>query len=68
MPIRLPSLNDAAKWASAVLVLGSGWAAGRGLAVGLDTAHAATAGFALSGSIFLAIILWRDPEPQRQIG
>ncbi len=57
MTPRLPSLDVATRWTSAALVVASGWAAGRGLAAGMDTAHAAAAGFALSGSIFLAVAL-----------
>lgn len=62
----LPSFEDAARWGSAVLVVGSGWAAGRGLAVGMDMAHAAAAGFALSGSIFLAIAV-RGAVPELRL-
>ena len=62
MTPRLPSLDDSARWGSAALVMAAGWAAGRGLAVGMDTLHAATCGFALSGSIFLALAV-RGPLP-----
>ncbi len=53
---RLPAA-DLAQWGAAVLVIAAGWGAGRGLAVGMDTAHCAAAGFAVSGSIFLAVTL-----------
>lgn len=62
MTPRTPSFDDAARWGTCLLVMGAGWAAGRGLAVGMDTVHAATAGFALSGSIFLALAV-RGPLP-----
>ena len=62
MTPRLPSFDDAARWGTWLLVMGAGWAAGRGLALGMDTAHAATAGFALSGSIVLALAV-RGPLP-----
>lgn len=57
MPTRLPSLPEAARWGAGLLVVSAGWAAGRGVALGMDLAHAATAGFAVSGSIFLALML-----------
>ena len=62
MTPRLPSLDDAARWGTWMLVMGAGWAAGRGLAVGMDTVHAAASGFALSGSITLALAV-RGPLP-----
>lgn len=55
MSARLPSPGDVARWGSALMVIAAGWAAGRGLAVEMDTLHAAASGFALSGSIFLAV-------------
>ena len=58
---RLISLQDAVRWGSATLVVAAGWAAGRGLASGMDSLHAATAGFALAGSIFLAVAV-RDAD------
>ena len=67
----LPSraaIAEAAPWAAGLLVIASGWAAGRGLAVGMDTSHCAAAGFAVSGSIFLALALREDrlaPAPRR---
>lgn len=53
---RLP-LADMAQWSAAALVVAAGWGAGRGLATGMDTPHCAAAGFAVSGSIFLAVAL-----------
>lgn len=55
MSSRLPSAVDLARWGSALLVIAAGWAAGRGLAADMDTLHAAASGFALTGSIFLAV-------------
>ncbi len=52
-----PAAADVAQWGAAALVIAAGWGAGRGLAVGMDTAHCAAAGFAVSGSIFLAVTL-----------
>ncbi len=60
MPTRLPSLSDSARWGAGLLVMAAGWAAGRGVAQGMDLAHAATAGFAVSGSIFLAVLVRQD--------
>ena len=54
--MRLPSSDTVVEWGSAALVIVSGWAAGRGLAAGMDTVHCAAAGFAVSGSIFLALM------------
>lgn len=54
------ALAEAAAWAAGVLVIVAGWAAGRGVAVGMDTAHCAAAGFAVSGSIFLAVAMRGD--------
>lgn len=51
------SLAEVAAWGSGLLVLAAGWAAGRGVAAGMDTPHCAAAGFAVSGSIFLAVAL-----------
>lgn len=53
---RVP-LKDAASWGAGALVIAAGWAAGRGLAVGMDVVHCAATGFAVSGSIFLAVAL-----------
>ena len=61
---RLP-FADMAQWSAAALVIAAGWAAGRGLAVGMDTAHCAAAGFAVSGSIFLAVTLRNDVRSLR---
>ena len=52
-----PPFAELAQWGAAVLVIASGWGAGRGLAVGMDTIHCAATGFAVSGSIFLAVTL-----------
>lgn len=60
MQTRLPSLADAARWGAGLLVLTAGWAAGRGVAQGMDLVHAAAAGFAVSGSIFLAVMVRQD--------
>ena len=65
MPTRLPSLPEAARWSAGLLVVTAGWAAGRGVAQGMDLAHAAAAGFAVSGSIFLAVMLRQGAEPLR---
>ncbi len=62
MTPRTPSFEDAARWGTWLLVMGAGWGAGRGLAVGMDTVHAAASGFALSGSIVLALAV-RGPLP-----
>ena len=59
MPTRLPPLSDVARWGAGLLVLTAGWAAGRGVALGMDVAHAAASGFAVSGSIFLAVMVRR---------
>ena len=61
----LPAL-DVAQWTSAAMVVAAGWGAGRGLAAGMDTAHCAAAGFAVSGSIFLAILLRETPARARR--
>ena len=52
-----PPFADMAQWGAAILVIAAGWGAGRGLAVGMDTAHCAATGFAVSGSIMLAVTL-----------
>lgn len=57
MPTPRPSLDDAARWGAGLLVIVAGWAAGRGVAQGMDLLHSAAAGFAVSGSIFLAVAL-----------
>ena len=62
---RLPPMAEAFRWGSAVLVVAAGWAAGHGLAAGMDTLHSAAAGFALSGSIFLAVAVRDLPAPVR---
>lgn len=66
MTPRIPSLDDAARWGTWLLVMGAGWAAGRGLAVGMDTIGAAASGFALSGSIVLALAV-RGPLPSLRL-
>lgn len=60
-----PPVADVAQWSAAALVIASGWAAGRGLAVGMDTVHCAAAGFAVSGSIFLAVTLRDEVRSMR---
>lgn len=55
MPTRLPSFAESARWGAGLLVVTAGWAAGRGVAQGMDLLHAAAAGFSVSGSIFLAV-------------
>ncbi len=63
MPTRLPSLAEASRWGAGLLVVTAGWAAGRGVANGMDLAHAAAAGFAVSGSIFLAVMIRQAEAP-----
>ncbi len=63
MTTRLPSPAEAARWGAGLLVVTAGWAAGRGVANGMDLAHAAAAGFAVSGSIFLAVMLRQGETP-----
>ena len=65
MPIRLPSLDVAARLGAGLMVVTAGWAAGRGVAQGMDLAHSAAAGFAVSGSICLAILVRRGLTPAR---
>ena len=65
MPTRLPSLAEAPHWGAGLLVVTAGWAAGRGVAEGMDLLHAAAAGFAVSGSIFLAVMLRGGEAPLR---
>ena len=62
-----PPFADMAQWGAAVLVIASGWGAGRGLAVGMDIAHCAAAGFAVSGSIFLAVALRERAQSLRAV-
>ena len=63
LPTRLPSLAEASRWGAGILVVTAGWAAGRGVAHGMDLGHAAAAGFAVSGSIFLALLLRGENGP-----
>ena len=65
MSPRLPTRAELVRWGSPMLVIVAGWAAGRGLAVGMDTLHAASAGFALTGSIFLAVAVRDEAETAR---